>query len=449
MRSTCASAIGSSIASEDRKGSGVRRNGSVAAIDVGTSKICTLVGGYDAAGELRIVARGIVASHGMSKGVVSDAAKTTAAIAASLRAAEETLGGGIDAVTVGIAGSHIACLNARGTIALPSLQRPIMREDINRALDDARTTPIPNNREVLHAIPRLFVIDGEDTPAEPVGRYGHRLDVETHIITGSLAAIQDLTHCVESAGVQVEALVLEPLAAADAVLDEEERRHGVLLIDIGGGTTSLALFIEGAVQHTAVFPLGGNQITNDVAYGLRAPFSAAEEVKEEYGHAIPAKIDPEETFHIAGFGGGRSRLAGRRRLSDFIAARAEEILERVRDEIVRLGSEELISAGAVLTGGTACLAGIDDLAERILQMPVRLGVPVGIQDLDAGLELPAFSASIGLLGWAAREQHAVLKPVAAVPVARARPARLRPAVSEQGVRQWLGKAWQSVLPRTP
>ncbi len=386
------------------------RRGGVAAIDIGTTKVCTLVGGYDDQGRLRITGYSVTASRGMAKGLVDDVGRLTAAISASVRAAERASNAKIVAATVGIGGAHIACLNSRGTVALPNLERAITEDDVRRALEGARTVAIPNNREILHALPRFYIIDGEESSGDPVGKYGHRLDVEAHIITGAVTAIQNLSKCVESAGVQVESLVLEVVAAADAVLDEEERTHGVVLVDIGGGTTDVAVFVEGAILHTAVLPVGGNNITNDIVYGLRAPFSAAEAAKEIYGHALPARVPPDETFEIEAFGSERQRTVSRRRLCEIIEARVEEILEMVRDEVSRSGCEELVSAGVVLTGGTANLAGIAEVAERVLAMPARTGAPTGIHQLDETLANPAFSASIGLLGWAVREHDAVLQP---------------------------------------
>lgn len=389
----------------------MRRSGGVAAIDVGTTKVCTLVGGFDDRGRLRISGYGIASARGISKGIVDDVGKATAAIAASVRAAEAMSSTRIVSATVGIAGAHIACLNSRGTVALPNLQRPITGDDVRRALEGARTVPIANNREILHALPRFFVVDGEESTGDPVGKFGHRLDVEAHVITGAVTAIQNLTKCAEGAGVQVDGLVLEPVAAADAVLDEEERTHGVVLADIGGGTTDIAMYVEGSLLHTAVLPVGGNNITNDVVYGLRAPFSAADAAKEIYGHALPEAVDPDDAFEMDAFGTERRRTVNRRRLCEIVQARAEEILELLRDEIERIGYEEMIPAGVVLTGGSANLAGIAALAGRVLRMPARVGSPSGVYNMDETLENPCFSTSIGLLGWAVREHDAVLRPL--------------------------------------
>jgi cell division protein FtsA len=407
----------------------VRRSGGVAAIDVGTTKVCTLVGGFDEQGRLRITGSGITASRGMAKGIVDDVGRATEAITASIRAAERATNTRIVAATVGIAGSHIASLNSRGTVALTSIQKPIAADDVRRALEGARTVAIPNNREIIHALPRFFVVDGEESTGDPIGKYGHRLDVDAHIVTGAVNAIQNLTKCIEGAGIQVEALVLEPVAAAEAVLDEEERTHGVVLADIGGGTTDVVVYVEGAILHTAVLPVGGNNITNDIVYGLRAPFSAADAAKEFFGHAVPSRVDPDETFEIEAFGLERRRIANRRRLSEIIEARIEEMLEMVGEQVRRAGFEDMISAGVVLTGGTSNLAGIAELAQRVLGMPARVGAPSGVHNLTEMLANPAFSTSVGLLGWAVREHDAILRPTRAAPAAAVTPR---------------GKMWQRV-----
>jgi cell division protein FtsA len=384
--------------------------GGVAAIDVGTCKVCVLVGGYDEQDRLRLTGTGLAASRGVARGVVDDMGKATAAIRAAARAAEQACGREIKSATVGIGGAHIACINSRGTVALPSQHRAIAAEDIKRAVEGARAVPIPNNREILHAVPRFYIVDGEESTGDPTGKYGQRLDVEAHVITGAVSTIQNLTQCVEAAGIHVESLVLGPVAAADAVLDEEERTHGVVMVDIGGGTTDIAVLVQGSVLHTAVLPVGGNTITDDLVYSLRVPSRAAEDIKELYGHCLPAAVAPDETVEVDAFGHDRRRVVNRRRVCEIIQARVEEMVELIRDEVAKAGYEEMIPAGVVLTGGTANLAGIVELAERVLQMPARAGPPGGIYNLHETLENTAFATSIGLLGWAVREHDAVLRP---------------------------------------
>lgn len=418
---------------------GVGGSGAVAAIDVGTTKICALVGGFDSHDRLRVTGVGITASKGMNRGIVDDVGKATAAIGAAVRAAEQSSSSRIVAATVGIAGAHIACLNSRGTVALPNLQKPISEDDVYRALEGARTVAIPNNREILHALPRFFIVDGEESAGDPIGKYGHRLDVEAHIITGAVTAIQNLTRCVEDAGIQVEGLVLEPVAASEAVLDDEERAHGVLLVDIGGGTTDVAMYVEGAIMHTAVLPVGGNNITSDVVYGLRVPFSAADAAKEIYGNAGAESVSTEETIEIDTFGTDRTRTVARRQLCEIIQARVEEMLEGIRDEVQRTGFGEMISAGAVFTGGSSNLPGLVEAAERVLGMPARIGSAKGAARMHDTLENPAFSTSVGLLGWAARQQAAVLSPV--------RPRAGAPAGSANGMMRRIGALAKVMLPQ--
>lgn len=391
----------------------MRRLGGVAAIDIGTTKICTLVGGFGDDGSLHITGSGITASRGMAKGIVDDVGKATEAITASIREAEKVANSRIVAATVGIAGAHITSLNSRGTVALPNAAKPITAEDVQRALEGARTVAIPNNREILHALPRFYVLDGEESTGHPVGKFGHRLDVEAHIVTGAVTAIHNLTKCVEDTGVSVEELVLEPMAAADAVLDEEERTHGVVLVDIGGGTTDIAVFVEGAILHTAVLPVGGNNITSDVVYRLRCPFSAADAAKEYYGSAMASQVEKDETFEIDAFGSDRVRVVSRRQLCEIIQGRVTEMFGLVADEIRRAGYDDMISAGVVLTGGSSNLPGIAELAEQTLNLPARVGAPVGVGNLDQTLSNPAFATSIGLLAWSVRQHDAVLRPARA------------------------------------
>ena len=307
---------------------------------------------------------------------------------------------------VGIAGQHIQCLNNRGIIAIPDRTRPILPDDVTRVLDGARVVSIPTNREIIHVIPRYYVVDGQDNVSDPVGMYGTRLDVETHIITGVDSAIQNLTKCVENCGVQVDAMILEPLASAEAVLDTEEKEQGVVLADIGGGTTDIALFIEGSVMHTAVLPVGGNHVTRDIVVGLRAPYQAAEDAKRRWGHAIPSMVEPREEITIEAFGSEGSKTELRRRLCEIIQARVEEILEMVTAEIKRAVHDEMVSAGIVLTGGGAKLPGIDVLAEQVTGWPARVGMPRHLQGLTDTLMDPAYSTSVGLLQWAVNEAEA-------------------------------------------
>ena len=381
------------------------KGGTFASIDVGTTKICTLVAEIAAEGEMRILGVGVAPAAGLSRGMVDNIRDASESIRGSVEKAERSSATRILSAHVGIAGSHIQSLNNRGIVAIPERQRPIAADDISRALDGARVVSLPANREILHVIPRYYVVDGQDSVSDPLGMYGQRLDVETHIITGTVSAIHNLTHCIEGIGVQVDSLILQPLASAEAVLEEEEKRQGVVVADIGGGTTDVAVFLDGAVYHTAVLPVGGHHLTRDVVIGLRCPYQAAEQAKSTAGHAIPSSIDPDETVELEAFGSEKRKTIDRRQLCEIIQARTEEILEMVVMEVKRSVQGDIVSAGLVLTGGTAKLAGIDILAEQVTGLPARVGRPRNLQGLSDTLADPAYAASVGLLQWAARESE--------------------------------------------
>lgn len=371
----------------------------MAAIDVGSTKVCTLVGEYDRDGEVQIVGVGINPSRGLRKGMVVNIDETVESIAESVEKAERSSGYKIVSAQVGIAGGHISSLNNRGVVAVSRSDRIISEDDVARAIESARTINIPSNREIIHVIPRSYTIDGQDGVKNPVGMYGFRLDVEAHIVTGAVTSIQNLTKCVQKVGVEVEDLVLQPIASAEAVLTQEEKEMGVILADMGGGTTDIGVFIEGAIWHTCVLPVAGHHLSNDIAIGLRTPFAVAEEIKARYGHAFPSSIDPEAKIDVATFGGDANRPILTRHLSEIIEARVEEILEMILVEIKRSGYEGLLPAGLVLTGGTANLPGIDILAREVTQSPVRVGCPIGVSGLVEGLDNPAYATSVGLLLW--------------------------------------------------
>jgi cell division protein FtsA len=375
----------------------------LAAIDVGSSKVCTLVAEIMSDEDLRILGVGITPSQGVKKGMVENIQQATAAIANSVDRAERSSGSRILSAHVSIGGNHVQSINNRGVATIPGGQRAITEDDIDRAMEGAKSLNLPTNREILHSIPRFFVVEGDEQVSDPVGMYGQRLDMDTHIVTGSVTAIQNLTQCVEGAGVEVEALVYSPLAAAEAVLEEEEKRQGVVLADIGGGTTEIAVFVEGAVFHTCVLPVGGYHLTHDLVAGLRAPYSHVEELKLVYGSALPSQIDAEEMVEIETFGGQRVKEVSRRRLAEILQARVEEILEMIYIDVKRAGFDDLIAAGLVLSGGTAGLNGINELSELVLRMPVRTGIPRRIHGLSDSLNGPAYATSVGLLHWAAQE----------------------------------------------
>jgi cell division protein FtsA len=392
-----------------------RPSGTVAAIDIGTTKVCTLIGDLDGEGLPRVLGVGVTTSKGMSRGAIDNMAEVTASVRRSIEIAQQSAGGiAVGTATVGLAGGHVGGLNNKGLTALPHANRPITDDDVERALDSARTIAIPSNREVIHVLPRHYVVDGSEQVSNPVGMHGHRLDVEAHVITGAVSAMQNLKHCVTDAGVDVDQLVLEQLASLEAVLDGEERRHGVILADIGGGTTDIAVVLNNAVYHTSVLAVGGNNITTDLVVGLRTPFHAAEEAKEIYGHAIPSAVNTDEMVELDAFGADGRRNVSRRRLCEIVQARMEEILENIGIEVRRVGLTDLAAAGLVLTGGAANLEGIEQLATEVLHMPVRVAYPQEVRGKRELIVNPAFATSIGLLAWAARERG--LQPAGAEPV---------------------------------
>ncbi|HLF71115.1 MAG TPA: cell division protein FtsA [Dehalococcoidia bacterium] len=386
------------------------RYGTFAAIDVGTTKICTIVGEVaPGTGETRILGVGVTPSAGLSRGMVDNIREATDAIRASVEKAERASGTRILSAHVGLSGAHVQSVNNRGIVAVPDRNRPISGDDIARALEGAKIISIPSNREILHVLPRYFVVDGQDSVSDPLGMYGSRLDVEAHIITVASSAVANVSKVVEAAGVQVDELVLQPLASAESVLNPEEKRQGVVIADIGGGCTDISVFLEGAIHHTATLPVGGNHITRDLVVGLRCPYHSAELAKEEFGVAIPSAVPADETIEIEAFGAERQRSYPRRLVCEIIQARCEEILEMIIIEVKKSTELEFVSAGLVLTGGTARLPGLDILAEQVTGLPARVGLPEHIFGLVDELHDPAFATSVGLLQWAVGDQD--LAPV--------------------------------------
>jgi cell division protein FtsA len=374
----------------------------IVGIDVGTTKVCTLVGEVDQARGLRIVGVGVAPARGIRKGVVVNVKEATDAIATSLDKAERISGYQIESAYVGLAGAHVSAINSRGVVAINRGERGIQSADIERALDAARAIALPHNRQVLHVIPRSYTVDGDDGVRDPLGMQAYRMEVEAHIITGATSSIHNLVKCVQATGVGIDALVLEPLASGEAVLTDVEREMGVVLADIGGGTTDIAIFIEGSIWHTVVLATGGEHITNDIAIGLRTPFTTAEEIKIKHGHARPQAINPNEALDVAAFGERGQQQSSRQFLSQIIEARTEEIFDLILQEVKRSGYDGLLPAGVVLCGGTADLAGIRDLARDTLNLPVRIGAPQDLHGLVDILDSPAFATSVGLLQWGLR-----------------------------------------------
>lgn len=373
----------------------------VAVLDIGTTKTVALIG--EAAPEgVRVLGVGLAPSEGMRKGVVVDVKLAAQSIALAVEQAERMANMSIEGAYVGIAGAHISSINSRGVAPIPH-GRPVTQDIVQRAMDAAQAIAVPDNREVVHAIARGFSLDGQDGVRDPIGMMGYRLEVEAHIVTGAVASIQNLYKAVEAAGVRVIQLVLEPIAAGEAVLTQAERDLGVALVDIGGGTTDIAIFIEGSVWHTVVLPIGGLHLTNDLAVGLRAPFAAAEEIKMKYGTVNLEDARAEEIIELAAFGDEEKRVVSRREVAEILQARAEEILAMVLTEIKRSGYDGLLPAGVVLSGGTAQLVGIKTFARDIVGLPTRIGSPQGMDGMTERVSSPAYATSVGLAHWGVRE----------------------------------------------
>lgn len=400
----------------------------IVGIDVGTTKICTVVGELQEPDLLRIIGVGVSPSRGLRKGVVVNVHEATEAIAASVRKAERISGYDITSAFVGVGGGHISAINSRGVVGISRGARGITESDIERALDAARAIAIPHNREIIHTIPRGYVVDGQEGVKDPIGMQGIRLEVEAHIVTGASTSVSNLVKCVHEAGVEIDDLILQPLASGEAVLTQSEREMGVVLADIGGGTTDIGIFIEGSIWHSIILGTGGEHVTRDVAVGLRTPFNTAEELKIKYGHAMPSSLTTDELIEVTSFGDGAREAISRLRLSEVIEARAEEILTLILREVKRSGYDGLLAAGLVLCGGTAELAGFQLLGQRVLQLPVRLGTPHDLQGLTDVLESPAYATSVGLLLWGMRHGQ-VSEP-------ERRPRR-SPNVFLQKTRDWL------------
>jgi len=370
----------------------------VVGIDVGTTKICTLVGRVEDGGLLRILGVGIEPSNGINKGVIVDLEAASQVITRSVERAEQSSGIEIASALVSIAGAHVSSINSRGVVGISG--EIVDEYDIIRALEAARSVAIPHNREVIHVVQRGFSIDGQDGIRAPIGMHGYRLEVETHIITAAAATVKNLRQCVGAAGVEVQQFVLNPLASAEVVLSNNERQTGAIVCDIGGGTTDMAIYVDGKVWHTMVLAVGGNHLSADIAHGLRLPIAQAEEIKLQQGYAIRAEVGAEDYFDIRPFGEDKAVQINKQELVHIIEARVEEIFELSLQEIKRSGYDGLLPAGMVLTGGTSALPAIRDLANDVLGIPVRIAQPENIVGMVDQLHSPAYSTGVGLLRWA-------------------------------------------------
>jgi cell division protein FtsA len=379
----------------------------IAAIDVGTTKVCTIMADIYDNENLRVLGVGVTPSQGLHKGLVVNINEARESIRKSVRAAEQMAGRRLESAYVGVTGRHISSVNNRGSVSITRNNQVVRTNDLKRVLDVARSIKVPSEQKLLHVIPREYVVDGQGGVKNPIGMHGFRLDVETHIITAAITSIQNLTKCIRSIGVDVDDLIMEPLASAEAVLTPDEKQEGVLLADIGGGTTDLALFKNNTIYHTSVLPVAGYQVTRDISIGLGITFELAEEMKKKYGDVTPVAVEVTGK-EISLTGDGHS--ISYQDLSDIIRVRIEEMLRLIILELPQSDYQKLIPAGLVITGGGANLPGIAELGENITRMPVRLGRPVRLDGVSDALDNPAYATGVGLLLWRLKNQGATVMP---------------------------------------
>jgi len=368
----------------------------IGAIDVGTTKVCTIMGDVDSEGGLRILGVGIAPSQGLHKGLVVDVDDARASIAESVKKAEIISGYKLERAYVGVTGRNINSVNNRGVIAITRGDQLVRPADLKRVLQVARSVKVPIEQKVLHIIPRHYAVDGQEGIKNPIGMHGFRLDVEAHIITAAIASIKNLTKCIRNLGVEIDDLVMEPLASAEAVLTEEERQNGVMLADIGGGTTDIAVFKDDTIYHTSVIPVAGQTLTRDISVGLGLSFELAEEMKKKYGDVMPVEKDEGE-FDKTLMEDGHS--ISYRDLSDIIRIRVDELMRLLVLELPHTDIPKVIPSGIVLTGGSSNLPGIAELAQEVTRIPVKVGTPVSLYGVSDTLRNPAYATSVGLLLW--------------------------------------------------
>ncbi|OGQ45547.1 MAG: cell division protein FtsA [Deltaproteobacteria bacterium RIFCSPLOWO2_02_44_9] len=374
-------------------------------LDIGTTKICAIVGEVKQEG-LEIIGIGTHPSKGLRKGVVVNIDSTVQSIKKAIEEAELMAGCELNTAYVGIAGGHIKGFNSHGVIAVKD--KEITKADIARVIEAAQAITIPTDREVIHVIPQEYILDNQDCIQEPLGMSGVRLEAKVHIVTAAVASAQNIVKSVNKAGLAVADVVLQQIASSEAVLGQDEKDIGVALIDIGGGTTDIAIYHNGTIKHTAVISLGGNQITGDIAVGLRTPSEEAEKVKKKFGCCMTSMIDKDETIEVPGVGGRKPRIVSRQILGEIIEPRVEELFQLINQEIVRSGYDSAIASGVVLTGGTAIMEGTVELGEQIFNLPVRRGLPAGIGGLVDIVKNPMYSTGVGLVLYGMK--HGTLPP---------------------------------------
>ena len=379
-----------------------KRENLIVGLDIGTTKICAIVGAMTDEG-LDVVGIGTSPSRGLRKGVVINIESTVNAIRKAIQEAELMAGCEIKSVFAGIAGGHIKGINSQGVIAIKN--REVTTEDVRRVIDAAKALAIPMDREVIHILPQEFIIDDQDGIKEPLGMSGVRLEARVHIVTGAVASAQNIIKSCNKAGVDVGDIVLEQLASSEAVLTPDEKDLGVALVDVGGGTTDIAIFVDGAIKHTSVLSLGGNHLTNDIAVGLRTPTAEAEKIKQVSGCCLASMVGKDETIEVPSVGGREPRILSRQLLAEILEPRVEEIFTLVNREIVKSGFEDLIASGVVLTGGSAILPGMPELAEQIFDLPVRRGTPTDIGGLIDVVNSPIYATGVGLVKYGSRNMQ--------------------------------------------
>src|SRR5215213_2759120 len=369
--------------------------GLIVGLDIGTSKVVALVGEVAADGQIEVLGVGSHPSRGLKKGVVVNIESTVQSIQRAVEEAELMAGCEIHSVFAGIAGSHVRSLNSHGVVAIRD--KEVSHGDVEHVIDAAKAVAIPADQKILHVLPQEFLVDGQEGIRDPIGMSGVRLEAKVHIVTGADSAAQNIEKCIQRCGLEVDDVVLEQLASSFAVLTEDEKELGVCLVDIGGGTTDLAVFANGAIRHTAVIPIAGDQVTNDIAVSMRTPTQYAEDIKIRYACALSQLANADESIEVPSVGDRPARRLARQTLAEVVEPRYEELFALVRDELRRSGFEEVIAAGIVLTGGSARMEGAIDLAEEIFHMPVRLGLPQQVKGLADVVQNPIYSTAVGLL----------------------------------------------------
>ena len=374
-----------------------RKTRYVVGLDVGTTKTCTIICEVNDEGGLEVAGVGSAESRGLRRGVVVNLDGAVSAIKKSVEEAERSAGTAVESVFVGLSGGHIRSFNSQGAVAVTAESREIGRADIRRVLETAKAMSLPSDREIVHVLPQEFVVDGQDGVGDPLGLLGTRLEVNCHIVTGSTTAAQNIVTAVNRSGLIVADTILQQLASAESILSDDDKELGVALIDVGGGTTDLAVYAQGGLRHSSVLPLGGDQITNDIAVGLRTSILEAEKIKRDHGCALSILVKEDVEFEVSSVAGRQAKSISKRILCEIIQPRMEEILALVQEDIRQAGYERLLGAGVVVTGGTARLEGVVELAEQIFDLPVRPGSPRGLENMDGPLIAPAYSTAVGLV----------------------------------------------------